>query len=106
MEACDEMGLLAWEEIPIINIVPDTPGYDDNCETNLTEMIRQHYNHPSIIAWGYMNEILLTAPGPDRPEWPACRERTVKLAQRLEKTLKQEDPYRGQCHGFQHDELI
>ena len=25
VEACDEMGLLAWEEIPIINIVPDTP---------------------------------------------------------------------------------
>lgn len=100
VEACDEMGLLAWEEIPIINIVPDTPGYDDNCETNLTEMIRQHYNHPSIIAWGYMNEILLTAPGPDRPEWPACRERTVKLAQRLEKTLKQEDPYRASVMAF------
>ena len=63
-------------------------------------MIRQHYNHPSIIAWGYMNEILLTAPGPDRPEWPACRERTVKLAQRLEKTLKQEDPYRASVMAF------
>ena len=63
-------------------------------------MIRQHYNHPSIIAWGYMNEILLTAPGPDRPEWPACRERTVKLAQRLEKILKQEDPYRASVMAF------
>ncbi len=100
LEACDEAGLLAWEEIPVINIVPDTPGYDDNCETNLTEMIRQHYNHPSIIAWGYMNEILLTAPGPDRPEWPACKERTVRLARRLEKKLHEEDPYRVSVMAF------
>lgn len=100
LDACDELGLLAWEEIPIVNIVPDTPGYDDNCETNLVEMIRQHYNHPSVIAWGYMNEILLTAPGPDRPEWTACRERTVNLAQRLEKKLKEEDPSRASVMAF------
>lgn len=84
LDACDELGLLAWEEIPIIDIVPDTPGYDDHCEMNLVEMIRQHYNHPCIMAWGYMNEILLIAPTPDKPEWPAVRDRTVKLAQRLE----------------------
>lgn len=94
VEACDELGLLAWEEIPIINIVPDTPGYADNCERNLREMIRQHYNHPSIIAWGYMNEILLTTPGPGHPQWPVYKERTVALAQRLEKALKEEDPAR------------
>lgn len=97
---CDELGLLAWEEIPIINIVPDTPGYADHCETNLREMIRQHFNHPSIIAWGYMNEILLTAPSVDKPEWPACKERTVALAQRLEKALKEEDPGRVSVMAF------
>ena len=43
--------MLAWEEIPIIDIVPDTPGYGDNCERYLREMFRQHYNHPSIITW-------------------------------------------------------
>lgn len=59
LEMCDKLGMLAWEEIPIIDIVPNTPGYGDNCERNLREMIRQHYNHPSIITWGYMNEILL-----------------------------------------------
>lgn len=62
LDACDELGLLAWEEIPIIDLVPDTPGYADNCERNLREMIRQHFNHPSIINWGYMNEILLCTP--------------------------------------------
>ena len=100
LEMCDRLGLLVWEEIPIINIVPDTPGYADNCEHNLREMIRQHYNHPSVIAWGYMNEILLTAPQVNSPEWPACRERTVALAQRLEAALKEEDPYRVSVMAF------
>lgn len=100
LEMCDNLGLLAWEEIPIINIVPDTPGYDDNCEYNLREMIRQHYNHSSVIAWGYMNEILLTTPSVDKPEWPTCKERTVNLAQRLEAALKEEDPGRASVMAF------
>lgn len=100
LEMCDELGLLAWEEIPIINIVPNTPGYDDNCEYNLREMIRQHYNHLSVITWGYMNEILLTAPSIGKPEWLACKERTVNLAQRLEAVLKEEDPGRASVMAF------
>lgn len=100
LELCDELGLLAWEEIPIINIVPNTPGYDDNCEYNLREMIRQHYNHSSVITWGYMNEILLTAPSIGKPEWLACKERTVNLAQRLEAVLKEEDPGRASVMAF------
>lgn len=105
LDACDELGLLAWEEIPIIDIVPDTPGYDDHCEMNLVEMIRQHYNHPCIMAWGYMNEILLIAPTPDKPEWPAVRDRTVKLAQRLEKRLKEEDSSRVSVMAFHGSDL-
>ena len=100
LEMCDELGLLAWEEIPIINIVPNTPGYDDNCEYSLREMIRQHYNHSSVITWGYMNEILLTAPSIGKPEWLACKERTVNLAQRLEAVLKEEDPGRASVMAF------
>ena len=100
LEMCDELGLLAWEEIPIINIVPNTPGYDDNCEYNLREMIRQHYNHSSVITGGYMNEILLTAPSIGKPEWLACKERTVNLAQRLEAVLKEEDPGRASVMAF------
>ena len=105
LDACGELGLLAWEEIPIIDIVPDTPGYDDHCEMNLVEMIRQHYNHPCIMAWGYMNEILLIAPTPDKPEWPAVRDRTVKLAQRLEKRLKEEDSSRVSVMAFHGSDL-
>ncbi|MCM1311965.1 MAG: malectin domain-containing carbohydrate-binding protein [Bacteroides sp.] len=100
LELCDKRGLLVWEEIPIVNIVPDTEGYADNCELNLREMIRQHYNHPSVIAWGYMNEILLTAPQPGKPGWEACRDRTVALARRLERALKEEDPSRASVMAY------
>lgn len=100
LEACDEMGLLAWEEIPIVCTIPDSRRHDDVCEENLVEMIRQHYNHASVVAWGYMNEILLHAPQSDSPQWPAVKERTVRLAQRLEKRLKEEDPGRVSVMAF------
>lgn len=102
LEMCDKLGMLAWEEIPIIDIVPDTPGYEDNCEQNLREMIRQHYNHPSIILWGYMNEILLVTQRRYKTEAalkPAL-ERTLALATRLEQVLKEEDPTRLSTMAF------
>ena len=90
LEMCDRLGLLAWEEIPIINYVPDTPGFADNCERNLREMIRQHYNHPSVILWGYMNEILLRTDLKDK----AAVQRALDLAARLEQVVREEDPTR------------
>lgn len=102
LEMCDKLGMLAWEEIPIIDIVPETPGYGDNCERNLREMIRQHYNHPSIIAWGYMNEILLVTQRKYKTEAelkPAI-ERASSLAKRLEKVLKAEDSTRVSTMAF------
>ncbi len=90
LEMCDRLGLLAWEEIPIINYVPDTPGFGDNCERNLREMIRQHYNHPSVILWGYMNEILLGTDQKDK----AAVQRDLDLARRLEQVVREEDPIR------------
>lgn len=102
LEMCDKLGMLAWEEIPVIDIVPDTPGYADNCERNLREMIRQHYNHPSVIAWGYMNEILLvTQRRYKTPEtFNPVLERTLALANRLEKALKEEDTTRVSTMAF------
>ncbi|KAA6350822.1 Beta-galactosidase BoGH2A [termite gut metagenome] len=102
LEECDKLGILAWEEIPIIDIVPDTEGYDKVCETNLREMIRQHYNHPSIILWGYMNEIMLVTQRryTKKDELRSAIDRTLALASKLEKTLKEEDPYRISTIAF------
>jgi len=96
LEMCDKLGMLVWEEIPVVNYVPDDKEFADNAETNLREMIRQHYNHPSIILWGYMNEILLKA----RNEYPKQEDfdkeiaRIQTLADRLEKVVHEEDAIR------------
>lgn len=100
LDACDRLGLIVWEEIPVVNMVPDVEGFGDNCESSLVEMIRQHYNHPSVMMWGYMNEILLRAPSDNSPEWPDAATRITTLAKRLEKKLKEEDPTRASVMAF------
>lgn len=59
LEECDKLGLIAWEEIPIVNAITPTKEFFENCRNNLIEMIRQHYNHPSVMFWGYSNEVLI-----------------------------------------------
>ncbi len=102
LEQCDKLGMLAWEEIPVIDIVPDSEAYAATCEQNLREMIRQHYNHPSVITWGYMNEILLVTLRryKERTQLKPVIERTIALANRLEKALKEEDSYRVSTMAF------
>lgn len=100
LDECDRLGLIVWEEIPVVNMVPDSERFDDNSETSLVEMVRQHYNHPSVMMWGYMNEILLKAPSDNSPEWASARKRILNLASRLEKKLKEEDPTRSSVMAF------
>ena len=52
---CDRMGLIVWAEIPFVNTT--TTQELDNARQQLTELIRQNYNHPSIYVWGLHNEI-------------------------------------------------
>ena len=53
----DERGLVAWVEIPFVNVYVNNPAYDANLEQQLTELILQNYNHPCILFWGLFNEI-------------------------------------------------
>lgn len=102
LEMCDRLGLIAWEEIPVIDYVPDNPAMADNAETMLREMIRSHYNHPSIAMWGYMNEILLRMPYNDQD---ATKARTRQLARRLERVLWEEDSSRMSTMAFHANDL-
>jgi beta-galactosidase len=52
----DRLGLVVWAEIPHINTTLDRPGYTANVLQQLTELIRQNFNHPSIVFWGIGNE--------------------------------------------------
>jgi len=57
LSLCDKKGILAWEELPLVGCVTGTPQFADNTKQQLTEMIRQHFNHSSIIMWGLFNEL-------------------------------------------------
>ncbi|MDR0938760.1 MAG: beta-galactosidase [Mediterranea sp.] len=52
---CDSLGLIVWAEIPFVNRV--TGQEAENAQTQLRELIRQSFNHPSIYAWGLHNEV-------------------------------------------------
>ena len=54
----------------------------------LTEMIRQHYNHPSVVMWGYMNEACLNWGREKASERdPKFPEYVKKLAKELDGSL-------------------
>lgn len=59
-ELCDKTGFVLWAEIPFITAY--RPGKDayDNTISQMTELIAQNYNHPSICFWGISNEISVT----------------------------------------------
>ncbi len=56
LNLCDELGILVWEEIPWCRGGVGGEAYRTQAKRMLTNMIVQHYNHPSIIIWGLGNE--------------------------------------------------
>ena len=58
-DACDELGFAVWAEIPFISVFKKDPSAHQNCRHQMTELIIQNYNHPSIMFWGLSNEILI-----------------------------------------------
>lgn len=56
LDMCDELGILVWEEIPWCRGGVGGDLYREQARRMLTNMIEQHYNHPSVIIWGLGNE--------------------------------------------------
>ena len=56
LNLCDELGILVWEEIPWCRGGVGNETYRGQAKRMLTNMITQHYNHPSVIIWGLGNE--------------------------------------------------
>ncbi len=56
LQACDELGILVYEEIPWCRGGLGNENYQDQGKRMLTNLISQHYNHPSVILWGLGNE--------------------------------------------------
>ncbi len=51
LDACDELGLMVWEEIPGWQYLGDQ-SWQDLTLGNVEEMVRRDRNHPSIVIWG------------------------------------------------------
>jgi beta-galactosidase len=51
LDACDDIGLLVFEEIPGWQHIGENP-WQDIAVRNVGEMIQRDWNHPSIILWG------------------------------------------------------
>jgi len=56
-KACDELGLLVWDELPWCRGGLGTEVWQTTTKNLLTEMIQQNFNHPSIIIWSMGNEM-------------------------------------------------
>lgn len=56
-KACDELGLIVWDELPWCRGGMGEKIWMDNTERLLREQINQNYNHPSIFFWSLGNEI-------------------------------------------------
>ena len=86
-DLCDRDGMVVWAELPLVNAIGATPTFAENARTQLTELIKQNFNHPSIVCWGLFNELHSKASWNDAPaQWD--------LVPDLNKLAKQLDPTR------------
>jgi beta-galactosidase len=95
LEACDRLGILASVEIPVVNTITESAAFTKNCLEMQTEMISQNYNHPSVIIWAYMNEILLRPRfANDKPRQQVYIAHVRELAKQLDSLTRKQDPSR------------
>ncbi len=55
-DQADKRGFLVWTEIPLVEHITLGDAFTANVEQQIREMIRQNYNHPSVVFWGIGNE--------------------------------------------------
>jgi beta-galactosidase len=102
LEAADEIGLLVWEETPVVNLIGLSSAFRQNSTRMVREMVRQHRHHPSVIFWGYMNEVTLVKPDP-LPE--NYFEEVLALAKHLNGVVREEDSLRPTVMALSRDEV-
>lgn len=103
LETCDKLGILTSVEIPVVNTITESEAFTETCKNMQVEMIRQNFNHPSVVIWAYMNEVLLRPKfGDDKARQQVYFSNIKKLAQTLDSLTRREDPSRYTmiaCHG-------
>lgn len=92
-DIADSSGLIVWAELPFVgmpsaaggvsNGYENTPEFHENAKQQLHELIRQNFNHPSILMWSIFNEI-------QNPESAS----PLEFVKELNKIVKTDDPSR------------
>jgi beta-galactosidase len=94
-DEADKAGMIVWAEVPYVTTPTLSGGQGSaevfaNAEQQMRELIRQNYNHPSIVMWSIGNEVDASAlfgigGGATRP---------LALLRRLQQVAHEEDPSR------------
>lgn len=82
-DLCDRSGLVVWAENCMVDTIGKSQAFHETTRQQLTELVKQSYNHPSICFWGLYNEI---SPRKDDPSDAAFVEELNKLAKTLDPT--------------------
>jgi beta-galactosidase len=56
-DLCDKNGLVVWAELSQVNQLGASQAFGDISRQQLTELIKQNFNHPSICFWSLYNEV-------------------------------------------------
>lgn len=56
-DLCDECGMIVWSEIPFASLFGNSEETHEGTISQMTELVIQNYNHPSICFWSIFNEI-------------------------------------------------
>ena len=62
-DLCDQLGLVAWAENALVNTVSQNPSFAEVTAVQMADLIRQNFNHPSIVVWSAGNEVQGDKPG-------------------------------------------
>ena len=93
---CDRMGIVVQTEIPWVNNCGTeiTEAYAQNIYSQMSEMVKSLYNHPSIIFWGMWNELDTWGHTKFKVQGVLDPRRAVDETARLYDFTKKLDPYR------------
>ena len=99
----DERGLALWAEIPFVDEAAPTDLFFNNALSQMRELIRQNFNHPSIFFWGCGNENFDLGKGfaEGIAQYGPISERQI---QALHALAKAEDPTRLTTYASFHSE--
>lgn len=81
-DLCDEYGMVVWAEIPYIT--QHMENGRQNTLDQMTDLVVQNYNHPSIVCWGLSNEV--TASGGVTPDMVENHKLLNDLCHKLDPT--------------------